>query len=139
MKVKVFSQSGARKFSYKLKKPFVIVSITDSFKVTPNFSRDNPNIIGVCRVAFDDIYQDVSGMIAFNADHAKKIIDFIDRNFDQVDCIVFHCYAGISRSAAVAKVVCDYKGIDSSFIDKAGIYQPNDYVVRVFNDYVGGK
>jgi len=52
----------------------------------------------------DFVYDDVRIM---NFDEAKRIVDFIRKNIEKADEIIIHCYAGISRSAAVAKYILD--------------------------------
>jgi hypothetical protein len=43
--------------------------------------------------------------------HARAIIEFVTRcNDEKVEGILVHCYAGISRSAAVAKWVSERHG-----------------------------
>lgn len=42
-----------------------------------------------------------------NFDEAKRIVDFISDNIEKSDEIIIHCYAGISRSAAIAKYILD--------------------------------
>ena len=47
------------------------------------------------------------GIKIMNFDEAKRIVDFIRKNIEKADEIIIHCYAGISRSAAVAKYILD--------------------------------
>lgn len=69
----------------------------------------------VLRLTFDDIekpltWEDptsgtVKELIPFNADHAKEVMDFLQALPEEINAVVVHCYAGISRSAAVAKYI----------------------------------
>jgi predicted protein tyrosine phosphatase len=45
--------------------------------------------------------------ILFDENMARKVITFISSLPSNVNSIVVHCYAGISRSAAVAKFLCE--------------------------------
>jgi predicted protein tyrosine phosphatase len=45
--------------------------------------------------------------ILFDENMARKVIKFIKELPSNVNSIVVHCYAGISRSAAVAKFLCE--------------------------------
>jgi predicted protein tyrosine phosphatase len=45
--------------------------------------------------------------ILFDENMARAIITFIKELPENVNSIVVHCYAGISRSAAVAKFLCE--------------------------------
>lgn len=47
------------------------------------------------------------GIRIMTFDEAKQIVDFITDNIEKTDEIIIHCYAGISRSAAVAKYILD--------------------------------
>jgi|GEM_PF-1817451 tetratricopeptide (TPR) repeat protein len=53
----------------------------------------------------DDRYK---GYILFNEEMAKEMALFIKNLPSQITHIVVHCLAGVSRSAAVAKVLCEY-------------------------------
>lgn len=44
--------------------------------------------------------------------------DFLDRHIDESTTIYVCCDAGISRSPALAKFICEYFGQDSTWIDK---------------------
>lgn len=59
-------------------------------------------------------YTDGPAETLFNAAHAKTIIEFFDkcRGNSQVQTLAVHCYAGLSRSAAVAQFLSDTFGVD---------------------------
>lgn len=44
----------------------------------------------------------------FDENMAKQILDFVDALPPNIDTLVVHCYAGISRSAAVSRVLHSY-------------------------------
>ena len=48
---------------------------------------------------------------SFTAEQAEDIVNFVDNGLGYGDIIV-HCFAGISRSAAVAKWINDYLELD---------------------------
>jgi predicted protein tyrosine phosphatase len=52
-------------------------------------------------LTFDDITEEMFGMIAPAEEHASALLSFVD-TWDQKLPIVVHCYAGISRSTAAA-------------------------------------
>ena len=60
-------------------------------------------------LGFDDIEHEVDGYLMFGEYHAREIIQFVKRcaEDNKVEGILVHCRAGISRSAAVAKWICD--------------------------------
>lgn len=45
------------------------------------------------------------GILSFEEDHATQILDFVHDMWDQVECFLIHCDAGLSRSPAVAAAI----------------------------------
>jgi predicted protein tyrosine phosphatase len=62
---------------------------------------------------------------------AKQIVEFVLRNID-VDTMIVHCDAGISRSAAIALACCELlNDVDqSNLIRNSPVYHPNETVQR---------
>jgi predicted protein tyrosine phosphatase len=54
-------------------------------------------------LAFHDIDQPVNGYTMFDEFYAKKLIEFVLVLPDDINKIVVHCYAGISRSGATVR------------------------------------
>ena len=63
-------------------------------------------------------------------DHARQIVEFADRVRDQVELLVVHCDAGVSRSSAVALALCEKYGFvdEARAIQDSPRYRPNLYV-----------
>ena len=57
----------------------------------------------VTKLNFHDIDEKQEGMTLFNVQMARQIIKFVLGLPDNVNRIVVHCYAGISRSAAIVR------------------------------------
>lgn len=57
----------------------------------------------VTRLNFHDIDEKHEGMTLFNTTMARQIIKFVLGLPDNVNRIAVHCYAGISRSAAIVR------------------------------------
>lgn len=61
----------------------------------------------VLRVSFHDVTMKSHGMDALirycSQDDARQIVDFVRKAAPEVEGILVHCRAGVSRSAAVAK------------------------------------
>lgn len=67
-----------------------------------------------------------------NFDEAKRIVDFIHKNIENADEIIIHCYAGISRSAAVAKYILDrYPEYEYDVPNKN--WAPNKHIYKMLN------
>lgn len=66
----------------------------------------------VLRLEFDDIdrlHPDISLLVGtnlFSKDQAQEVVEFLDKNKD-VDELIVHCMAGISRSAAIARFAAE--------------------------------
>jgi len=71
----------------------------------------------ILKIEFDDVLNEdviiLDGMgkktkvIPFNQKMAKKVLDTLDNIGDNINTIMIHCEAGISRSAAVARFVSE--------------------------------
>ena len=62
----------------------------------------------------------VEGAVLFTDEMAGQIIDFIEANAD-VDTLLVHCFAGQSRSRAVAALAMQMLGRDNSkYLTKGG-------------------
>jgi predicted protein tyrosine phosphatase len=55
----------------------------------------------------------VEGAVLFSDEMAQQIIDFIEKNRD-VETLLVHCFAGQSRSRAVAAFAVEMLGGDNS-------------------------
>lgn len=111
-----------------------------SFWSVISISSTNPAALqhgwhSVLRLQFDDIdvadpeFQADKSCVMFNEDHAKQIIEFVTaaKASGQVEGIMVHCLAGISRSAAVAKWIAEQHGLP--FSDSYSLY--NRHIYRV--------
>ena len=90
-----------------------IISITDPGQDPANLAHDESKIL---RLQFLDIEAPVNAPkfttdMLFSDEQAAQIIGFAKSNIG-AKRIVVHCEGGVSRSAAVAKVVADITGAD---------------------------
>ena len=78
---------------------------------------------------------DAIGIKPFDNKDAKNIVDFVETFKNEVDLIVVHCEAGISRSSATAGALSlILNGSDKEFFE--GSYIPNMLVYRkILNMY----
>lgn len=129
MEFLVLSQSRAKKFTYKESEiPYIIISITDRGAENVVFNQ-NEQLKNVLRVNFDDT--DVEGTNAITQEDAKKIIDFVKRWKEEVQLVVVHCGAGVSRSAGVCAALMLWLNGDDKFVFDNKVYQPNMRCYRV--------
>jgi predicted protein tyrosine phosphatase len=124
---------------------YAAISITDVGSKEANLKND-PHRAGLIRLQFSDIDADrhpvipkfandpyyKDWIVLFSPEMAEKIFTFYKEFKDEVDYFLLHCEAGISRSPAVAAVLCFYEtGNDEYFFAK---FLPNRYVYRTFID-----
>lgn len=60
----------------------------------------------VLRLEFHDITKEEEPYQLMDAAQAQQIVDFVRKVALEVEGVIVHCRAGISRSAAVAKWIC---------------------------------
>ncbi len=68
----------------------------------------------------------------FNNKHASEIYDFI--NLYKPENLYIHCFAGQSRSVAVAKALSTY--LDNPYSIYGGFDNTNKYVYKTMKDYL---
>ncbi|AKV00393.1 hypothetical protein AKJ09_07056 [Labilithrix luteola] len=112
--------------------PHVVISITSSLDDQARI-RANEQCRGVLRLAFADA--EVASEIIpedalFTPEHARRIWDFVVAHRDEIERIIVHCDAGMSRSPAVAAALARaLNGDDAEFF--GGRYVPNPRVYRL--------
>ena len=105
---------------------YAVISIQDTHTGGFGFEfRKNKYCKAVLTLYFDDIIQEVEGAVLFNRDHAKQIIEFVQKN-KSAETLLIHCYGGESRSRAVAAFVTKMLGADNSRYFETG--HPNQVV-----------
>jgi predicted protein tyrosine phosphatase len=93
----------------------------------------------VLEVYIDDITQEQyddhlrgSNFVVYNELDADRVVNFILDNKD-VDDIIIHCHAGISRSSALGLAISEYFNLGETVthIKTSGRYAPNETVYEV--------
>jgi len=115
--IDILVMSAARAAAYEPSRHEVCISIGD-----PN-SEPVPlsgKFAGVLRLSFSDIAapSPFQSHKLFAAEHARAIIEFVDRWCD-VDRIVVHCLAGLSRSPAVALAIAELRGMRTADLERS--------------------
>lgn len=101
MQVKVFSKQGIRKVVPERKTILIAINDVSDINMSHNYITHR-KYAGILWLYFDDIEVEVPG-VSFTKEHARQIIDVVTSNPD-VDIYV-HCFAGMSRSQAVAHFI----------------------------------
>lgn len=132
MEFLVCSRSKAKKLSYKLDKPTIIISITDPVKPLNTFA-NNANIVSILRLQFDDTDPDIlwKNEILMSKKDAENIKHFVETFKERAECILVHCEAGISRSSGVLAAIKKYMTGNDEDIFNNKKYCPNVYCYRL--------
>ena len=130
IKFAVLSREKVANFDYE--KPYILISI-----VAPGdeecYLMYSDTRLNVLRMKFHDInnkdkeyFSEISSMVFFTKEHAREIIDFVNKYIDRIDLIAVNCDGGISRSAGVVAGLSKcLTGEDSEFFKH---YMPNSLV-----------
>lgn len=107
--------------------PHVVISITSAPDDVARIPR-SPELRAILRLSFADADADAAdGLVLFDDEHAEAIAAFV-RTHRDVQRIVVHCDAGLSRSPAVAAAITRWLGEDDTPWFKR--YRPNMRVYR---------
>jgi len=92
--------------------------------------RQNELCRDVLRLKFDDCDEtDDSEWVPMVPNQAKEIVDFVCKHKDEIDMILVHCEAGISRSAGTAAALSIWlNDHDSGIAVGHPRYHPNTHV-----------
>ncbi len=109
---------------------YAVISIQDSVGGGFGVSfTENDFCKGVLTLIFDDAVKETEGAVLFDRAMAEKIIDFIDEYKAKINTLLIHCYAGQSRSRAVAAFAYKMLGADNKRFFENG--NPNMYVYKM--------
>ena len=100
----VLSFEDAKLFACNV--PWAAISIVSVGKNNPILSTNNR--IDVLNMAFEDLefYRpSMPSEFVFNEEKAKQILDFVNKVWSKIDCLMIHCHVGMSRSPAVAAAI----------------------------------
>lgn len=94
------------------------------------------------KLAFDDVDCKInSDVVLVNENDILEIIKFIDELKNNDEDIIVHCYAGISRSSAVAMIVAFILTKDfeyaKSIVNIANSHSPNELILRIADKILG--
>lgn len=143
-RVRVLSMMDAIMHSYKQDIPScIIISITCANESIPNFYKPNSmhkgevKVKGIFDMHFEDIDHYIEGYREPRACDFVGLKDFIDKYKEEVEEIIVHCHAGVSRSSGCASAICRYLGIDDMFIWGSEDYVPNRLVNKFAREELG--
>ena len=134
MNYRIFSRPKAKRFSYNVEEPTILISISDVDRKPVQLQRSK-NLLDVLRLSFEDVGSD--GEFPMTTEDGKKVIRFVNKYVNRVSCIAVNCEAGLSRSAGVcAALMRILEGYDGDVFSK---YTPNPCCYkRVLEAFYGG-
>lgn len=125
----ILSRNNAKTFSYqKHFFPYVIISVTDISSKPVIFNKSS-ELKSVLRLSFDDI--DFESDNAISDNDAKRIISFINQWKNQINLVVIHCEAGVSRSAGICAALMLWLNGSNKIIFDNSHYNPNIRCYRI--------
>ena len=140
MKITVMSRLEAIEHSIKSEINKCIIISINSLDNDKTYLYKNDNILGIQYLYFNDIERDYEGCIAPKQKDFFGLKLFIDtfKDNEELEEIIVHCAAGISRSSAVAAAICKYLDIDElETIWNKSCYIPNTLVYKLAKQELG--
>lgn len=121
-----------------------VISISDSNDIHPAFVNEESNILPL---VFDDVTRNAwntfpkslkNKMACFSDNHANKVIEFINR-MDKSKTLYTQCFAGKSRSSAIAIWVQSFFGTSEEIENLFKLFKPtpNEDVLATLNKISG--
>ena len=125
------------------KKKTIIVSVTDGEEANIPHSTYIKNILRLSFMDLDRVLpEDMQPkFILFGWRQAKAILDFVEESLDRYDIeqIVVHCAAGVSRSPAIAGALSYLlKGYDYEILEEHGCFNRRVYITLI-SEYLSGE
>lgn len=87
--------------------------------------------IGRYDIIPEDLLSPYCNMILFNKEHAEKIINFQKTLGKEIEYIIIHCTAGVSRSGAIATFLQEIYNDDNDWFIKNNNIHPNIHVLTL--------
>lgn len=85
----------------------------------------------VLRLRFHDLTHQWQNYVLMSADQAIDVLEWLHEHETRLSGIVVHCEAGISRSAAVAKFLCERYSLP---VDEGDVRFHNTHVYELLSD-----
>lgn len=126
-KIVILPKSKAEEFKYD--KPWACISICNTYDGSALISVENR--VDLLQLHFDDIEfeRDGSELKKISSEQAKEILEFSNKVWEEIELMMIHCTAGISRSPAIGQVISEIH--QPSFAKYfSQLYSPNNLVYK---------
>ena len=132
----VFDRKRAERYSHHTHEhTSIVISITDVGAQPASIHRhqNGNHVCSVLRLQFDDVLgDDGNAMTLEQAKSIARVVTNQAQSKTQIDWLVIHCEAGLSRSAAVAAAIAEWAGVkDAVPIYEAAGKTPNPHVLNL--------
>jgi predicted protein tyrosine phosphatase len=127
-KVIFINRLSAERISPKIEDKASIISINSDDKLAVL----HDNWVHKLVLIFHDLDKAIEGYSLFTEEQAKEIINFVAAIEKEINILVVHCDAGVSRSAAVAKFIAEKYGL--TFQENYSIYNKHVYAILKYVD-----
>lgn len=127
MKILIMSEMAAVEYIKQTKEYVSIISITSTLEDDVVF-KHNGTLKNIFRMKFNDVLSTTDGFDAPKQKDFSGLKKFVDNL--SCDVLVVHCFAGVSRSAAVAAAIMDYLKIEHDLFN-SNEYEPNKLVYKL--------
>ncbi len=127
-KYKIMSRANCERYcTQKHTKSSMIISIKSSWdRELPHLSRTKENGVKyILSLSFDDLTQEDNPKFCMQESDGKKVAEFVNEYYDDVDLIIVHCDGGISRSAGVGAAIMRVKEGDDFPLFDSQTKHPN--------------
>lgn len=125
----VMSREKAKKF--KCEDNWAAISVSSKSDMFPELDASKRQ--GLLQLCFDDIsfpHTIPKGLKLFNLELAREVVDFVNLHENNIETLLVHCEAGLSRSPAIAAAISEIFEIGSAefYFEK---YMPNILVYKI--------
>lgn len=138
---RLLSNSGINKWNVEEQDDIFFISINNPRDKQEPYLENAENAIVLF---FDDVDKDFEVpdiktrekllLKAFTKEQAQQLFYFVTKHKDKENCVI-HCEAGVSRSGAVGKFICDYLRLDQlQFMQQNPYINPNTHVLRLLRN-----
>ena len=115
----------------------ISISTTEEEKVKQIDTLKHCGCVDYLQLVFSDIIKPYKDYIVFNEEMAKQSLDFVNKHKD-LNLMIIHCDAGISRSGAFGYFFNKYLNLDDEEFKRTNPnIHPNSLVIETMNKVSG--
>jgi len=136
-KILILPVLGAIEFKYSKKWACISINCSSLEGETTAKALKENGCSEILTLVFDDVWNEShanKGYLLMTSEQGELVRKFVDQQWEDVDLLVIHCQAGISRSSAIGKAISEqFQPEFSSFFSK--LYRPNLHVYNLLKPW----